>query len=371
MDKLLQELQRYSGNQVQIRFYLLAVRMKLPSRDVIEYMKNTQFQFLLNEYCTKNGQQMPTKQLYEKKRTEILNKKGELQNYKNQQSKSTLRELSKQYAELNFNHGDFNEAYQGYLKVYEHTQPTQSQIDFCIDWIDTMIWSFQITHFRLITLKPSNDQQYAQYQVSCLVKHFQKYEYAEFVSTFLKINPDYISVDHITCYYDLARYFLIVALQTKSTKEIIELIQYPIIQHLNEQQPIVFEVIYAYEDYDFENLVKQVNQILKDLQYDAIIYSDLQRIGMELKSFLVKQYIQIYKRASIKNLAQSLQLEVRQTIDILEDVIRKDNMNYLIDPVDLIIIQKRSQEQQRLASFNEITKELLKQIDNRYLQLFQ
>lgn len=37
--------------------------MKLPSREVIEYMKNTQFQLyiynfrksLVNEYCTKNG----------------------------------------------------------------------------------------------------------------------------------------------------------------------------------------------------------------------------------------------------------------------------------------------------------------------------
>lgn len=83
-------------------------------------------------------------------------------------------------------------------------------------------------------------------------------DYKNFLNDLLSIDTKNLeSVEFITSYFDLSKYFAIASLTTKLPKDIIEILQHPFIVRILDADPSVLETLNCYIDYDFVQLIQK------------------------------------------------------------------------------------------------------------------
>ncbi|CAD8151213.1 unnamed protein product [Paramecium pentaurelia] len=303
----------------------------------------------------------------------ITDKKNQIQQTKNLQNRNALKELFIQLGDLYLKYGDLVEAYAAYYKAHENNQ-TQEALDYANSWVTCMILSNNYMHYKVINVNPK-DQDVKGYQKWLLlsaIRNYVRMDYKNFLIDLLQIDANYLEqVEFITSYFDLSKYFAIASLITKLPKDIIETLQHPFIIRILDADPSVLETLNCYIDYDFVQLIQKSQLLIIELDRDVISAPLIPQIKEKIINTLLKQYIINFKRMSLISLANLLNLKQFEAQDLVEKLIRSESLNYVIDPIDMIVHEKYSHEQQQIRQCHQLGVTVLKALDHKYFQILQ
>ncbi|CAD8062186.1 unnamed protein product [Paramecium sonneborni] len=303
----------------------------------------------------------------------ITEKKNQIQQTKNIQNRNALKESFIQLGDLYFRFGDLGEAYAAYYKAHENNQ-TQEALDYANSWVTCMILSNNYMHYKVINVNPKdqNIKAYQKWLLLSAIRNYVRMDYKNFLNDLLQIDTNNLeSVVFITSYFDLSKYFAIASLITKLPKDVIELLQHPFIIRILDVDPSVLETLNCYIDYDFVQLIMKSQLLIDELQRDIISAPVLQQIKEKIIYTLLKQYIINFKRMSLNSLAKLLNIKEFQAQELVEKLIKAENLNYVIDPIDMIVHEKYTDEQLQIRQCHQLGITVLKTLDQKYFQILQ
>ncbi|CAD8069335.1 unnamed protein product [Paramecium sonneborni] len=366
------KLKVYSNSQLAIRLFILGQNNPSLISQIIPKLEENGLYLAAANLSEKSKISYSREELNAARKL-ITEKKNQIQQTKNLQNRNALKESFIQLGDLYYRFGDLAEAYGAYYKAHENNQ-AQEALDYANSWVTCMILSNNYMHYKVINVnsKDSDVKGYQKWLLLSAIRNYVRMDYKNFLNDLLSIDTKNLeSVEFITSYFDLSKYFAIASLTTKLPKDIIEILQHPFIVRILDADPSVLETLNCYIDYDFVQLIQKSQLLINELERDIISAPVLQQIKEKIISTLLKQYIINFSRMTLKSLANLLNIKDFQAQELVEKLIKAENLNYVVDPIDMIVHEKYTNEQLQIRQSQQLGVTVLKTLDQKYFQILQ
>ncbi|CAD8147859.1 unnamed protein product [Paramecium octaurelia] len=362
----------YTNSLLAYRLFVLGQNNPLLAPQIIPKLEENGLYLAAANLAEKLKTSYSREELNNARKT-ITEKKNQIGQTKNLQNRNALKELFIQLGDLYFKYGDLVEAYAAYYKAHENNQ-TQEALNYANSWVTCMILSNNYMHYKVINVSPkdSDVKGYQKWLLLSAIRNYVRMDYKNFLIDLLQIDTNHLeSVDFITSYFDLSKYFAIASLITKLPKDIIEILQNPFIIRILDADSSVLETLNCYIDYDFVQLIQKSQLLIIELERDVISAPLISQIKEKVINTLLKQYIINFKRMSLVSLANLLNLKQFEAQMLVENLIKTEGLNYVIDPIEMIIHEKYTNEQQQIRQCHQLGITVLKALDHKYFQILQ